>query len=278
MQPRITGKAMKKYLSVFVIGLSTVILLSCAPSLQFEDKVATQVSLSFTATALDEMLKQPTDTPSPDATETPEPTATQPLPEGNPKNTLGSPTWGDDLANGKNWNLESSDITFGGTTFSVKDGKLVATSATTSEGYVWWLNFRKLKNAYLEAKFEVGTCSGNDQYGLVFRSVNYDDGYAYYYTVSCEGKYDLRRRTTTGSVMLLGFPQSGFINDGSDQTNTLGIWMQNDRISLYVNGELLEEITDKELGEEGHFGIFINAAKTPGFTVRMDEISYWLLD
>jgi hypothetical protein len=41
---------------------------------------------------------------------------------------------------------------------------------------------------------------------------------------------------------------------------------------------LLEEITDTELGQEGHFGIFINAAKTPGFTVRMDEISYWLLE
>ncbi len=269
---------MKKVLNVFSFGLTAVLLLSCTPSTPFEDKVATQVSISFTATALDEMLRQPTDTPTPEATMTLEPTATKPLPEGDPKNTLGSPTWRDDLATGKNWNLESSDITFGGTTFSAENGKLVATSATTSEGYIWWLNFRKLKNAYLEAKFEIGTCSGNDQYGLVFRAVNYEDGFAYYYSVSCDGKYDLRRRTNAGSVMLLGSPQSGFINDGSDQTNTLGVWMQNDRISLYVNGELLEEITDTELGQEGHFGIFINAAKTPGFTVRMDEISYWLLE
>jgi len=269
---------MKKTMTVFAIVVIAIIFISCAPSLSFEEKVGTQVSVSFTATALDAMLNPPPDTPTPAATNTLEPTATEPLPEGDPKNSLGSPNWHDDLSTGRNWNLDTSDITFGSTTFSVKDGKLVATSATTSEGYVWWLNFRKLKDAYLEAKFEVGSCSGGDQYGLVFRAVNYEDGHAYYYSISCDGNYGLRRWTEPGSVMLLNYKKSDFINTGSNQTNTLGIWMQDNRISLYANGKLLEEINDKELRNEGHFGIFINAIETPGFTVKMDEISYWQLD
>jgi len=41
---------------------------------------------------------------------------------------------------------------------------------------------------------------------------------------------------------------------------------------------LLEEINDATLINTGHFGLFINARQTPGFTVSMDEISYWTLN
>lgn len=269
---------MKRNSILSVVLLTAAFFASCAPSIPFEEKVATQVAISFTATALDELLHKATDTPVPLVQDTLTPTATEPLPEGDPRNSLGAPTWIDNLSTGKNWNLESSDITFGNTTFSAQDGQLVATSSTTSEGYVWWLNFRRLKNAYLEAKFNVGECIGSDQYGLVFRAVNYDDGYAYYYSVTCSGNYNIRRITSSGSVLLLDTPESNFINSGSNQTNTLGIWMQDNRISLYVNGQFLQEFTDNELSNEGHFGLFINAVQTPGFTIKMDEISYWLLD
>ena len=78
--------------------------------------------------------------------------------------------------------------------------------------------------------------------------------------------------------MLLNFPSSSAINSGSNQTNTLGIWVKDKVIRLYVNNQFLTEINDGSLTDEGHFGIFINSTQTPGFTIHMDEIAYWLLD
>ena len=269
---------MKHFSIAFIILFTTISCVTTNPSPSFDNKVNTQVALAFTATALDEIVNKPTDTPIPTVEETLLPTSTEVMLEGDPKNSLGTPTWRDDLSTGINWNLETSNITFGNTKFSAENGKLIATSSSTSEGYVWWLNFRRIKNAYIEATFEIDSCSGNDQYGLVVRSVNYDDGYAYYYVITCDGKYDIRRRTSAGSVMLFGQPESDQINTGSNQTNTLGVWMKNDILRLYINGQFLNEISDKELLDEGYFGLFINAVRTPGFTIKMDEIAYWLLD
>ena len=78
--------------------------------------------------------------------------------------------------------------------------------------------------------------------------------------------------------MLLGMPFSEKIHKGPNQTNTLGIWIKGPIIRLYVNNNLLEEINDSTLLNGGHFGLFINARQTPGFTIYMDEISYWILN
>ena len=78
--------------------------------------------------------------------------------------------------------------------------------------------------------------------------------------------------------MLLGMLFSQKIHKGPNQTNTLGIWIKGPIIRLYVNNNLLEEINDSTLLNSGHFGLFINARQTPGFTINMDEISYWILN
>jgi len=137
------------------------------------------------------------------------------------------------------------------------------------------LSFR---DAYLEAKFDIGDCSGDDQYALVFRTPEYDTGVGYYFHVTCNGHYDVRRWTESESTMLLGMPSSERIHTGSDQTNILGVWIKGSTIRLYINDHLLEEINDSSINNDGHFGIFINARQTPGLTISLDEISYWTLN
>ena len=269
---------MKKTIIFILLLFLSLACITTSPSTSFDERVNTQVALAFTATALDEIIKSGTDIPIPTEAPAFSPSPSATLLPGDPKESLGLPSWEDELSNGKNWSLEGIEKVFGDTKFFIEDGKLVTKSETTSEGYVWWLNYRRFKDAYLEAQFTVDTCSGNDQYGLVFRSVDYESGYAYYFVNTCDGKYDLRRRTESESVMLLGMPASDQINSGSNQTNTLGVWIKNDTIRLYINGQLLDEVVDKELPNEGHFGLFINAIKTPGLTIKMDNTSYWLLD
>jgi hypothetical protein len=94
------------------------------------------------------------------------------------------------------------------------------------------------------------------------RAKDYIDGIAYYYIVSCDGHYNLEKQTAGGTTKLLESPSSDVINKGSNQTNTLGIWIKGSTIRLYANNHFLTEVTDKSIDTDGHFGFFVNSNQT----------------
>jgi len=269
---------------IFLLSLVQIIVLACSissPTDSFDNKTATQVAVALTATALDQEIKQQeTEVTSADTKGEQSATATNThVPLDDPKQELGQPTWSDDLSTGQYWNLDSGDIIIDSTTtFSVGSGELSANSDVTGKGNIYWLTHLTFQDAYLEAIFNVEECTNDDQYGLVIRAPDYESRFGYYFHITCDGHYDLRRWSNDGSSMLLGMPFSEKIHKGPNQTNTLGIWAKGPIIRLYVNNNLLEEINDSILLNNGHFGLFINAKQTPGFTVNMDEISYWTLN
>ena len=267
---------MKKTLPLIALIFVTVACTISFPSSGNDTEIAAGVAVAFTQTAIQATADAQQVTATPEAS--PEPTATQTPPANDPKSVLGDPDWLDTLSNGKNWSLDNGPVEIGSATFSQSNGRLNVVNQSTTSGFIWWLTYLSFKDAYLEATFEVEDCSASDQYGLVVRAPNYEDGKGYYYTLTCGGQYDLRRWDNSGSTMLLNFPSSDAINSGSNQTNTLGIWVKGSVIRLYVNNQFLTEINDGSLTADGHFGLFINSTQTPGFTIHMDEIAYWLLD
>jgi hypothetical protein len=269
---------------ILIIALLFLFSLACSISFPSSDgldkKISTRVAISLTATALNQEINTETTlAPAEAADNEPTKSATDtPAPSDNPKQDLGDATWSDDLSTGSYWSLDAGDIIIDSTTLSLKGGKLSASAAVIGKGTNWWLTYLAFQDAYLEAKFEVESCADNDQYGLVFRAPDYESGIAYYFHVTCDGRYDIRRWASNGSTMLLGMPSSEKINTGSNQTNNLGVWVKGPIIRLYVNNYLIEEINDSSLPNAGHFGLFINAQQTPGFTIHMDDISYWTLN
>ena len=269
---------------IFLISLVLITILACSissPTDSFDDKTATQVAVVLTATALDQEIKQQrTEVISADTQDEPLATATNTsVPPDDPKQELGQPTWRDDLSTGQYWSLDSGDKIIDTTiTFSVGSGKLSANSDVVGKGNIFWLTHLTFQDAYLEAIFDVEECRNDDQYGLVVRAPDYESGTGYYFHITCDGHYDLRRWSKDDSSMLLGMPFSEKIHKGPNQTNTLGVWVKGPIIRLYVNNNLLEEINDSTLINNGHYGLFINARQTSGFTVNMDEISYWTLN
>ena len=272
----------KKLPLIFLLFVTISCTFTQTDSLSFDDKVATQAAVAFTATALDQFFKNPTATPEPTAaaniipTETLTPTPT--LNNDDPVKSLGQPNWKDDLTNAGNWFLSGS-FTSDNTEFYPSGGGIVATSTKISDGLRWYLFYeKKPKNIYIEAKFDISACSGKDQYGIVYRAPNMVDGYAYFYGLTCDGGYNLRKWDTSGLSVVLENATGNFINSGSNQTNILGVWAKDDRIRLYANGQFLQEISNTSLNNDGHLGLFINARETPGFTIKLDEISYWLIN
>ncbi len=78
-------------------------------------------------------------------------------------------------------------------------------------------------------------------------------------------------------VDLVAWKTSEAINTGDDQINTLGIRLISDTISIFANGEQIEEVEDNTYSA-GKFGLFVNAGPPGDFTFILNELSFWDLD
>lgn len=260
------------------------------------DRVATEVSLMLTklpsATAAPNTAAPTTAAPTSASTAAPTitlpaatattaptvalaiPTPTVTVPAGDPKSALGAPTWRNTLDDAKLFYLYEND----NTRVTHQDGGLLLTGITANGWMGWSLTYSKpSQNFYLEAVLNPQTCSGSDVYGLVFRAPNSDSGY--FYGVTCDGKYNLRARNFAdgSNIGLIESTANSAVQSGSNVVNRLGVMASGNRIGLYANGVLLQEINDANFTKEGYFGAFVAANQTPGFTVKLDEIAIWVL-
>jgi hypothetical protein len=137
----------------------------------------------------------------------------------------------------------------------------------------WMVSWPELTDFYLEVLATPGECKGLDRYGLIARAAP-NASAAYVFGVSCDGRYSLRIWNGEKYVMLNEWTASPSIRTGAEQTNRLGFMAKGDKISLYVNGNLLSEVVDDTF-TEGAFGLFSGAVSTPGFTVWFDDVAYW---
>ena len=260
----------KFFILLFLLFTITACNLPIPNNPGFEENVATNVSIAKTATVIQKYLLDTTNTANPiQNTSTPT--------QGNFKESLGMPVWRDELNNGGNWDLNTPNTDTPNVTTKVENGSLVMSRSVTYGKKNWWLNSQKIRDFYLEGKITTRECGGDDQYGLVFRAPNYIDGFGFYFTVTCDGNFNLMRRDTNGDVNLFNWEKSEAIQTGPNQTNDLGIWAKGNLIRLYANGKMIKEVIDSSLSNEGHFGLFIDSRQTPGFTISLDEIAYWNL-
>jgi hypothetical protein len=200
------------------------------------------------------------------ATSQPEPTT--PPPAADPALNLGSPTWRDTFESGSNWALLSDEHS----NFEVKDGQMVMQSFNADYWNSWALTPPSIEVFYLEAQGASGACAGRDRWGLFFRAPDYTRGYLF--GLSCDGRYALWVWDGSSETYLVEWTDSSHILKGADQTNRIGVKADGSRLSLYANGNFLVEVRDDSFAS-GRFGLFVGAAETPGYTVKVDEVAYW---
>lgn len=226
-------------------------------------------TLPATSTPLPTKTPLPSETPTAtlEPTETLTPTATP----DDYKYSLGDPDWIDNFVNSDHWPIYT-DTTV---SMQVSDGKLTMIDPVADGYEPWMVSWQSLIDFYLEATFTTGECSGRDRYGLMARSAA-NASAAYVAGLTCDGQYSLRIWNGARWIELIGWTQSEFINAGSEQTNRLGIRAEGNSLALFINGNLVAEIEDNTF-TAGAFGLFISAAKTPGFTIEVSEVAYWEL-
>ena len=121
------------------------------------------------------------------------------------------------------------------------------------------------RSAYLELTICTETCQGSDEYGLIFRVPDiHDAGEGYLFGFTCDGRYFLRTWDGENMDSLVGATAASAIQAGSDKTNRIGVWAEDDEFSLYANGTFLVKIQDATFPDEGGFGFFIGGAADGG--------------
>jgi hypothetical protein len=214
----------------------------------------------------------PTNTPQPTATNTPQPTPTSPA--GDPAVDLGSPDWTHHFNQEYPWHTytSSTDET------EVTGGKYLFRFFETISWPLWAFAALEIEDYYLEITVQMpSACAGKDSGGLVFGSPVGHNDEAYIYRVSCDGRYRLTSYDGSNTNILVSWSTDPAILVGPDQINRLGVLVQGDHITLYINGVKVAETDDTLYTSKGRFGITASAPETSDLVITFDDAAYWLL-
>jgi 3-keto-disaccharide hydrolase len=274
-----------------VLAFIFVLLIACnfpfMGNSNTENEVATQVAAAKTSTAIQENVTAtpplPTIAPTSSSTHS-EPASPSPSPSPEPSLTatpadfaaqLGAPTYSNPMNNGTAFGIDASGYDDGHTRIIMSDGAMVLSSYSTNGWRGWRLTDRGMSNFYMEGSFTTVTCSGKDQYGLVFRSPDYATGEGYYFGITCDGNYSLLLSDGNQYHKLIDSSFSDQIKPGSNQANRLGVLAEGPKISLFINGAKVNETSNSAYQTDTKVGVFILGLNTPGFTVKLDQFNMW---
>jgi len=218
------------------------------------------------------VTKTPGNTKTPSDTEEPSATA----PAGDPRSTLGNPTISDpmDSPDKSTWPVGKDTFTENG----FEDGHMWLTGLSFKPG--WVVSAIHVDDAYIEETVKTEGCSGSDNYGFIFRvPVLSTADRGYLFAISCAGKYSIwawdgRVGTNGTRTVLIDWKANTAIHSGSNQTNRIGVWARDTKLTLYVNGVKVDE-TKSSTYSEGYVGVFINPDITTRFTVDVSDIKVW---
>ncbi|MDH5508660.1 MAG: DUF1080 domain-containing protein [Anaerolineae bacterium] len=245
--------------------------MSPIPSLTHETSVTDVVQTLIAAVTQTHFASVNTQAPTSNPTHMPGgPTPT--FPSGDPRLSLGNPSWVDTFDSTTNWNPFNSTYSKG----EIKDGKFYMTAKSTTGGSRWVLSWPQIHNFYIEAEMiSGGMCVGLDRYGLIIRAP--DTGSGLMLAFSCDGRYEFLRWQDNSSTVLIDWTSNPAINKGPNQYNRMGIRVNGNAYSFYANGVLLTATTHNSYNASNRFGLVIGASSTPNFYAMFETLLYWTL-
>jgi hypothetical protein len=286
---------MKKLLIIIFWLAAAMLLASCSPAAEDEvptdELIATQVSIILTETAIhaepqldptgtatvapptiEPEPEEPTPTLTATPTETPTETPTSTPDQQDPAGRLGAPAWIYEFSGDSSpWDY----VDTAQATFKTANGYLNLTAKANPNWHSWYVSMPTLRNAYVEATLQMTACSGLDRVGLALRGSS--DGQQFYFVaVTCDGRWGLFRMAENVNInTIIGYQEADSLHAGLTDPHRIGLWMEGNQFTVYINGVEVGSATDDTLTQAGYTGFLIAFANTPGFTVKVDQLRYW---
>ena len=212
-----------------------------------------------------------TNTPPPLPTRTPIPSITPTFASSDPEVGMGEPSWRDDFDTDTYWTF------FDDNCFKTQiiGEKYIQTTKRVPAGACWEVTWSKIQDFYLETVATVTSgCAERDRYGIYFRGSNSQQS-GYLFGITCKQEYWLSYwdGETYQRKTIVDYTVSDKIKMG--EPNKLAVLATGDRIVLYINNAMVEEVYDSTFTGKGPIGFFIGAEITPAFTVEYDYLAYW---
>jgi len=214
----------------------------------------------------------PTNTPEPTATETLTPTPEPTLPMGIDELNLGNPdaTYGFN-SKGPFYTYSAKD-----STVEVKDGTLQFTIYDAISWTIWSFSSLELEDFYFEISVKMpDNCQGTDRGGIIFGTPLGETDKGINYQVSCDGRYRLFIYDGIETTTLINWTSSDEIKAGPGKTNRLGVMHRGQKITLYINGMLIDQIADDTYVGKGRVGINMGVDDHNNVTITFDDAAYW---
>lgn len=147
---------------------------------------------------------------------------------------------------------------------------------TMNEGFVWALNEQPHEDVFLQVEAVPLTIHFGNAYGIMCRADVANNGDGYYFMINANGYYSIRMGQGNDVLPLVDWTPSDLIHSEIDQ-NTIGAVCIDNQLAMYVNGELLSEVTDSSY-ESGLTGIAIAAAPHSDVDVAFDNLMIYQVD
>ncbi len=196
-------------------------------------------------------------------------------PTEDPGIVLGAPTWRDHLNSSANWGAFKNEYLI---STGNQNGELELIGLKTEAAWVLAAT-PKIGDGAIELVLQNNTCQMWDSSGIFFRTPDAEEGdRGYLFGVTCNGYYYLWLWDGKSDKMtkLIDYTKDiDTLNFGSGARNRLDVVLVGNTIQLYANSTYLTSYYD-DTHLEGYFGVFIRPQYAEGFTVYLDEASYWI--
>jgi len=137
--------------------------------------------------------------------------------------------------------------------------------------FAWGVANRDIADFVLEVVTKQWEGPDNNSYGVIFRVQDKDNFYRF--DITGDGFFLLSKYVNANWLTLADWSQSPAINTGPSE-NRLRVSALNSRISVYVNGQFLAEVTDESF-RRGDIGFFAGTFNEPGVHVSFDDLQIW---
>jgi hypothetical protein len=140
--------------------------------------------------------------------------------------------------------------------------------------FAWAYPGKQYGDVSVEVDTSLASGSADGHFGVFCRHMDVDN--FYYFAISADGYYAIFRRVDGGKLEILtgdgsGMLPSSAIRTGS-QTNRVVAVCKEDALSLYVNGELLESVTDV-IHTQGDVGLGVGSGPKGEVSVKFDNFA-----
>lgn len=137
------------------------------------------------------------------------------------------------------------------------------------EGYVWGLGGRSHDDVLIDVETTQRSDDDDNAYGVMCRADPGNSGEGYYFLISGDGYWSIRRQSGRQMTALVEFTRADAVRRGQ-ATNRLTVLCAGEYLALYVNGAFVGEARDR-LFARGATG-FAVAARGDAVDVTFDNL------